>query len=669
MCSASKCKFELPIVGEFFKCYKKQTHLAETFMLLYAAAHRWRPQQVREELKIQSGGRYTAIIDEFGKVARFALEYRFKSQLGTWEKATADESCLGKAVAHIGAKPGTKKGHQWHMSCAQLVPLLGGPGHKIGSFFFEEIPKLEVTDKNGNKKFQIKTTFNLCWHLERLVAKGGTVITDCAGGYKALGDTIRPDIKHLDSNHSKGFAVPGPKSIAAGVKRCDSSAIEGTHSTLYNIVRPWLGTKIGSGSDDHTKRVKDCGVFMMNCKFDGQDILQQLFLWMRYLYGSMVPTPAEVRICEHLKLEIGDVPDFEKIQAKFESIDIQKSPWTFQLGERLPELCKWASSMPAEFEVKFSAFRRDQAAQLAFLGSALNSPIGSQPPRLPLREVTSPFVDVERPRKRRSSPPQPADQQKNKKPAKKPSQKPEVEFHIRHMAAVEDEGGRRQIGLFGLAVSPPPATKRQAAAEVQFHAKHTAGVISGGMRQLGIKAAFVVDENTNPADAAFSTPTAAASAASPVVDLTCVKEEPGLSTPSSPAIPRDLTAEMEAERYGPSCAARQFAKQKTPLRDVQPESSHQGAQREKKPAAPFVIDLTSGSEEDTPAVSSPLPVPIGRPAPPPPLVLLFSFAFAFVLFRLCFRSLFLSLSCGLATCRWTCHYGDVEWELAPHERR
>ena len=93
----------------------------------------------------------------------------------------------------------------------------------------------------------------------------GTVYTDCAGGYKPLGDYWRPDIRHLDSNHSKGFAVPGPKSIALGLTRVHNNWGEGGHATLYNIMRPWLGTKIGSGSDDHTANVKDIGVFILNC--------------------------------------------------------------------------------------------------------------------------------------------------------------------------------------------------------------------------------------------------------------------------------------------------------------------------------------------------------------------------------------------------------------------
>ena len=109
----------------------------------------------------------------------------------------------------------------------------------------------ETTDKYGNIKFQTKTTFNLCWHVERLAATKGTVITDCAGGYKALGVTIRPDRRHFDSNHKHGFAVPGPKSKHAGLTRVDSSAIEGGHSCLYNMTRGWLGTKIGNGSQEH----------------------------------------------------------------------------------------------------------------------------------------------------------------------------------------------------------------------------------------------------------------------------------------------------------------------------------------------------------------------------------------------------------------------------------
>ena len=145
-------------------------------------------------------------------------------------------------MQHIGAKPATKNGNVWNTSLAKMTPKLGTFGQKIDSYFFEKIKKLEYTDKNGDTKFKIRTKEALCWHIERLVAKGGQVTTDCALGYKQLGtDSCRPDIVHHDSNHSKGFAVPGPKSQALGLTRVDTSAIEGgTFVPLfYNQADAW----------------------------------------------------------------------------------------------------------------------------------------------------------------------------------------------------------------------------------------------------------------------------------------------------------------------------------------------------------------------------------------------------------------------------------------------
>ena len=83
------CGFQDSIRGEFFKGYKGQFHLAETFMMIYAIAHRWRPAQVREELKICNKVRVCNAIDAVGAVASFAGSMRFKSEFGTWDLAQA----------------------------------------------------------------------------------------------------------------------------------------------------------------------------------------------------------------------------------------------------------------------------------------------------------------------------------------------------------------------------------------------------------------------------------------------------------------------------------------------------------------------------------------------------------------------------------------------------
>ena len=60
----------------------------------------------------------------------------------------------------------------------------------------------------------------------------------------------RPDVIHLDCNHSKGFSAPGPLSEARGETRVSSNAVEGAHATLYKFIRQWLGTKVGRGKNE-----------------------------------------------------------------------------------------------------------------------------------------------------------------------------------------------------------------------------------------------------------------------------------------------------------------------------------------------------------------------------------------------------------------------------------
>ena len=105
---------------------------------------------------------------------------------------------------------------------------------------------------------RVRTKEHLCWHMNRLMAQGATVITDCHKSYGPLGNDIRPDLNKLDCDHSKGFSSPGPNSTAKGLTSVSTNAVEGGgHGTLYKMVRMWLGCKIGKGSDEHEALVKD----------------------------------------------------------------------------------------------------------------------------------------------------------------------------------------------------------------------------------------------------------------------------------------------------------------------------------------------------------------------------------------------------------------------------
>ena len=124
--------------------------------------------------------------------------------------------------------------------------MAGGP-QKCVSFFFELIPKLAY-EKNGTTKFHIKTKEHLCWWLQRLLAWNTTLITDSALAYRAMGEEYRPDVTHLDCNHSVGFAAPGPKSQLLNLSNgavC-SNAVEGAHSGS-GFGRPPRVSEIGNG--------------------------------------------------------------------------------------------------------------------------------------------------------------------------------------------------------------------------------------------------------------------------------------------------------------------------------------------------------------------------------------------------------------------------------------
>ena len=389
------CKQEKTARGEFFSCYKT-ANLHETFQMLYGVAERWRPDQLHQELNIRDRSRFVAMMDHVGKICQFYLELLFKHSLGRWDLLGVDEAATGQAKkARSGkTKQPTKKGLRWWLSILKYQENSDGSSRRCEGFFFEPIPKLEWVDsRTGLQKCKIRTSEHLSWHIERLAAKGATLITDSHKGYQVCGtEKCRPDIIHHDNNHSKGFAAPGKKSIDAGIaKVCNNMTEGGGHGTLYKLIRPWLGKKIGSGSDTHELLVKDTGVAMMNWRYQGKDILQEIFLWMRYMYGSLGPTTLEKNICNKLVLEPGPVPDYKSIEEIFEGIDLKKSPWEFVVGPELPQIRKAQTTRPAFFECAWKAHVAgvEQQREVSWTQSA--EPPSFQLPRR-LCDITAPFL-------------------------------------------------------------------------------------------------------------------------------------------------------------------------------------------------------------------------------------------------------------------------------------
>ena len=238
------CKQEKTARGEFFSCYKT-ANLHETFQMLYGVAERWRPDQLRQELNIRAKSRSVAMMDHVGKICQFYLELFFKHSLGRWERLGVDEAATGQAKkARSGkTKQPTKKGLRWWLSILKYQENSDGSSRRCEGFFFEPIPKLEWVDsRTGLQKCKIRTSEHLSWHIERLAAKGATLITDSHKGYQVCGtEKCRPDIIHHDNNHSKGFAAPGKKSIEAGIaKVCNNMTEGGGHGTLYKLIRPCM---------------------------------------------------------------------------------------------------------------------------------------------------------------------------------------------------------------------------------------------------------------------------------------------------------------------------------------------------------------------------------------------------------------------------------------------
>ena len=189
--------------------------------------------------------------------------------------------------------------------------------------FLEKIPVLETQDTNGNLVRKCRTKEHCCWHIERLLARNATLITDSAKCYGPIGNAWRPDITALDCNHSVGFAAPGPKSLQLGFEEGEvsSNLVEGVQNGLYKLGRQFLGYKIGSGTDVPEGRVKDFLVFTMNMNLNDRDVLQELFLVLFFL---------------HFRLDTSDTPwdvkDVPRIRFPW-AREIESDPVLYQSGE------------------------------------------------------------------------------------------------------------------------------------------------------------------------------------------------------------------------------------------------------------------------------------------------------------------------------------------------
>ena len=191
--------------------------------------------------------------------------------------------CAGQSKKVRGAKarPSNRThGLRWWLSMVNM-DTSNPSGHKCKNFFFELIPKLAYTSRDGTTKYKIRTKEHLCFWATRLLSRGGTLVTDCHKGYSALTKLWRPDVIHYDCNHSVGFGAPGPLSIRAGMTRVSSNAVEGAHAALYKLLRRMLGSKIGTGSERHHLLIKDFAVCLLNWGWHFQYPMQEIFLWMR----------------------------------------------------------------------------------------------------------------------------------------------------------------------------------------------------------------------------------------------------------------------------------------------------------------------------------------------------------------------------------------------------
>ena len=145
---------------------------------------------------------------------------------------------------------------------------------------------------------------------------------------------------------------------------------------------------------------------MMNWRYQGKDTLQEIFLWMRYMYGSLEPTTLEKNICNKLVLEPGPVPDYKSIEEIFEGIDLQKSPWEFVVGPELPQIRKAQTTRPVFFECAWKAHVAGVEQQREVSWTQSNEPPSFQ---LPLRlcHITAPFLPRPATKRPKGKQPQP----------------------------------------------------------------------------------------------------------------------------------------------------------------------------------------------------------------------------------------------------------------------
>ena len=84
--------------GEFFAHYKE---LTMAFVLIYMIVNRWRPAIVLNELNFRDKHRFSGMLDNIGRICKFAMETLFKHSLGRWQRCVADESATGESVGFV----------------------------------------------------------------------------------------------------------------------------------------------------------------------------------------------------------------------------------------------------------------------------------------------------------------------------------------------------------------------------------------------------------------------------------------------------------------------------------------------------------------------------------------------------------------------------------------
>ena len=57
--------------------------------------------------------------------------------------------------------------------------------------FFERLPELVTTNRNGDEIRRVRTKEHCCWHLQRLLARNAHLVTDSAKCYVPLGEAWR----------------------------------------------------------------------------------------------------------------------------------------------------------------------------------------------------------------------------------------------------------------------------------------------------------------------------------------------------------------------------------------------------------------------------------------------------------------------------------------------